>query len=448
MTQIKIEPVTRIESHGRLNLEFHDDGSINRAYFTTPVLRGFEAFLVGAPIERIPWLASRVCGVCPVSHAVSASQAIEKALNVDIPETAKVLREMLVLSQLIDSHALSFVVLSLPDLVPKDDAHSIVDIKSEYPDLFEKGMRLHTIGRSLTATMGGRNVHPVNVRLGGMGANPLMENSLDYSSLLSEAQGIVEIFLDQLKNWFEEKSDFISSIGSVPSNYMALSDNGKVSFTRGQVRLIDSGGQEIAMFDPNVYTDYIKEMTVPETFMKAPFLKSLGPEKGILRVNCLARANVNGSFGTEMADNELKELLNKWGNPLEHSLLSHWVRLIEAIYACERLQVLLDSPDAKRHDTSVPVTAKDGEAAGVLEAPRGTLFHHYAITNGFVTKANLLVATQNNQLAINDALKQSVVFGKEQGLDQDRLIRNCEMVLRAYDPCISCSTHITKVGGD
>ncbi len=447
MTQIRIEPVTRIESHGKLNLEFHEDGTVNRAYFTTPVLRGFEAFLVGSPIERIPWLASRVCGVCPVSHAVNAAQTIEKALKVDIPDTAKALREMLVLSQLIDSHALSFVVLSLPDLVPKQDAHSIVDIKSEYPDLFEKGMRLHTIGRTLTTTLGGRNVHPVNVRLGGMGANPLLERTLDYSSLLSEAQTIIEIFLNQLKIWFDEKEEFVTSVGSIPSNYMALSDEGKVSFISGNVRVVDTSGTEIAAFDPDEYATYIQERTLPETFMKAPYLKRQGPEKGLLRVNCLARSNVNGSFGTEQADSELRELLNKYGNPIEHSMLSHWARLIEAIYASERLQVLLESPEAHSHTTSVPITTNEGEAVGVLEAPRGTLFHHYAITNGFVTKANLIVATQNNQLAINDALKQSVAYGKQQSLHQDELIRNCEMVLRAYDPCISCSTHVSTVGG-
>lgn len=445
MTQIKIEPVTRIESHGRLNLEYLDDGSLQRAYFTTPVLRGFEAFLVGAPIERVPWLASRVCGVCPVSHAVNAAQTIEKALRVEIPETARILREMLVLSQLIDSHALSFVVLSLPDLVLKEDVHSIVDIKSEYPILFEKGMRLHTIGRILTTTFGGRNVHPVNVRLGGMGANPLLGTSLVNTSLLDEARGLLEDFLGELKGWFDEKSDFVSSLGFISSNYMALSDSDKVSFMYGKVRVHDAQGKEIVQFDPDTYRDHLTEMTMPETFMKAPYLKLLGPEKGTLRVNCLARANVNKTYGTSQADQELKELLDKWRRPLEHSLLSHWARLIEAIYACERLEMLLDTTESRGAETSIPITTKDGEAVGVLEAPRGTLFHHYSISNGLVTMANYLVATQNNQLAINDALKQSVSYGSAIGLSQEESVRNCEMVLRAYDPCISCSTHITKL---
>ncbi|MHA1907627.1 MAG: Ni/Fe hydrogenase subunit alpha [Candidatus Thorarchaeota archaeon] len=444
MTEVKIEPVTRIESHGRLNLEYNDDGSVSKAFFTTPVLRGFEAFLSGAPVERVPWLASRICGVCPVSHAVGSAQTIEKALGLQIPEAANLLREMLVLSQLVDSHALSFIVLSLPDLVPKTDYKSVVDIKTAFPDLFEKGLRLHSIGRLMTSNIGGRNVHPVNVRIGGMADNPIAADGLDFRALTDEALALTQEFLGHLKTWFDEQSELISSLGSVKSNYMALSDNGVVSFVRGNVKIVNESGDEISSFNPDQYLDNLAEKTTGDTYMKAPYVKSLGPENGSLRVNCLARSNVNQSFGTSIADQEMSVLRSKWGTPLEHSLLSHWARLIETIYACERLQSLLENPAIKSTDTTVEIALRDGEAVSSIEAPRGTLFHHYSIKNGHIDKANLMVATQNNLLAVNNALTQGLEYSKAQGFEEDRIVRNLEMVLRAYDPCISCSTHMIR----
>ncbi len=444
MTEVKIEPVTRIESHGQLNLEYNDDGSVSKAYFTTPVLRGFEAFLSGAPVERVPWLASRICGVCPVSHAVGSSQTIEKALGLEIPETATILREMLVLSQLVDSHALSFIVLSLPDLIPRTDFKSVVDIKAANPALFEKGLRLHSIGRLMTSNIGGRNVHPVNVRIGGMADNPIAGDGIDFRALTDEALSLTQEFLGHLKTWFDEQTDLVGSLGSVKSNYMALSDNGVVSFVKGNVKVVNETGSEISTFNPDQYLDILAEKAISETYMKAPYLKNLGPETGTLRVNCLARANVNQSYGTSIADHEMSELRSKWGTPLEHSLLSHWARLIEIIYACERLQGLLENPATKGTNTTVEIALKDGEAVSSVEAPRGTLFHHYSIKNGHIEKANLIVATQNNQLAVNQALTQGLEYSKAQGFEEDRVIRNCEMILRAYDPCISCSTHMIR----
>lgn len=447
MSKIEIKPVTRIESHGQLTMEFETDGSPKNAYFSTPVFRGFEAFLAGAPIESIPWLASRVCGVCPVSHAVNAAKTIEKAIGVQIPDTAKVLREMLVLSQLIDSHALSFVVLSLPDLIPRTDMHSIVDIKKEHPDLFEKGITLHSLGRKMTSLIGGRNVHPANVRVGGMGTNPLLHTEFDMKKGLADSLEIGKVFLTTLKEWIGEQEDLVSSLGAIQSNYMALSNKGVVSFTEGSVRCVDANGVEVANFGPDGYQKHLDERIEPHTYMKLPRLLTSGSDD-VIRVNCLARANVNDSYGTPIADQELKELKDRFGSPLQNSLLSHWVRLIELVYACERLETLLNSPASKGTTTSVDAQIVDGEAVGVLEAPRGTLFHHYKIQDGAIAKANLIVATQNNGLVINRALLQTLRTGKEQGLPQDDIVHHCEMVLRAYDPCISCSTHIVQVKED
>ncbi|MGY5852685.1 MAG: Ni/Fe hydrogenase subunit alpha [Candidatus Thorarchaeota archaeon] len=445
MSKITIEPMTRIESHGRLTIETGDDGSPKKAFFSTPILRGFEAFLRGSPVERVPWLASRICGVCPVSHAVTSSKTIEKALSIQIPETAENLRELLVLSQLVDSHALSFVILSLPDLLPNTEAHSVLDVKSAAPDLFEKGMQLHSLGRKMTSTIGGRNVHPANVRIGGMGMNPLLDTSFDFHSAIDESLDIAQVFLSKLKELLDEQSDLVTSLGSIPSYYMGLSDNGKVSFVRGDVKCVAPDGSEYAKFDPNQYLDHLEETIEPHTYMKLPIMKNAGVAQGHLRVNCLARANVNGSYGTSLADAELAELTSKYGNPLEHSLLSHWARLIEVVYACERVKVLLDDPSMNNQDTAVDATMVDGEDVACLEAPRGTLFHHYKIRNGMVDKANLIVATQNNGLAVNRALTRTLEVGIELKRSNDEIIHHCEMVVRAYDPCISCSTHIAEV---
>lgn len=444
MTTIEIEPVTRIESHGRLTMEFDNSGNPVRAFFSTPILRGFEAFLKGAPVERVPWLTSRVCGVCPVSHAVNSAQTLERALGVTVPDTARNLREMLVLAQVIDSHALSFAVLSLPDLVPKDDVHSIVDIKQSFPDLFEKGMKLHTLGRTMTAVLGGRNVHPANVQLGGMSMNPLIQTEVDFSKSISESLEIAKEFLSAVKEWFGEKEEEVKSIGSIQSNYMALSNGGKVSFVQGDVKAINPDGVEFVNFSPDDYLKHLAESTEPHTYMKLPYLKAKGVEAGLLRVNCLARANVNESYGTTIADQELAELHSSWGKPLEHSLLSHYTRLLEVVYACEKLTELLNDPATMKDDTSAPIENLDGAAAGCVEAPRGTLFHDYTIENGHITKANLIVATQNNALAVNRALTETLKLDKSNGVDQDKIVHHCEMVIRAYDPCISCSTHMVR----
>jgi coenzyme F420-reducing hydrogenase alpha subunit len=375
---------------------------------------------------------------------VNASQTLEKAMNIQIPETARVLREMLVLSQLVDSHSLSFVVLSLPDLIPKERHSSVVDIKSAHPDLFEKGITLHTLGRKMTSLLGGRNVHPANVRLGGMCSNPLLDSDFDFQATIGESLEIALVFLDAAKGWLTEQEDAVKSVGVIDSNFMSLSNKGTVSFVDGQVRCVGADGSDLYQFDSNDYMDYLSESIEPHTYMKLPYFTPLGVDDGVLRVNCLARANVNAGYGTPKADQELNELRNKWGQPLKASLLSHWVRLIETVYALERVHALLKTPVAQKAETAVDAETKDGEAVGCLEAPRGTLFHHYALKDGRLTKANLMVATQNNALAVNKALSQTLRDDKQNGLSEEEIIHRCEMVIRSYDPCISCSTHITR----
>ncbi|MBD3190578.1 MAG: hypothetical protein GF308_08030 [Candidatus Heimdallarchaeota archaeon] len=445
MPTIKIKPVTRIESHGSLTIKVDEQGTPVQAFFSTPVLRGFEAFLQGTPIERVPWLASRICGVCPVPHSVNASRTLEKAIKMEITDTAKILREMLVLSQLIDSHALSFVMLSLPDLFPAENIHSINDVRQHSPDLFAKGLRLHSLGRQLTSLLGGRNVHPTNVRVGGMSTNPLLTTSLELPAMIKETIKITQEFLQYCKEWFAQKTDLIKSLGAISSYYMALSDEGSVSFVNGEIKVTGPNGSNYTIFQPDNYLSVLSETTQSHTYMKLPFLKELGSEEGILRVNCLARANVNEQYGTPIANQELRELRASWGKPLEYSLLSHWARLIEIIYACERLEELLVNSASQNDKTAVTADIIDGEAVNCLEAPRGTLFHHYALQGGCVTHANLLVATQNNGLAVNKALSETVKASKIENIGQEELVHRCEMVIRAYDPCISCATHVIQI---
>ncbi|MFX1250835.1 MAG: Ni/Fe hydrogenase subunit alpha [Promethearchaeota archaeon] len=441
----KIEPVTRIESHGQLTLEFDDNGTPLKAFFSTPALRGFEAFLRGAPIERVSWFASRICGVCPIPHAVNATQTLEKALGVTIPKTAGILREMLVLAQIIDSHALSFAFLSMPDLVPKENMHSIRDVQQHFPELVEKGIRLRAIGRMMSNALGGRNVHPVNVRIGGMNVNPLLDSDINFPALIKEALGIAQAFLEHCKEWFSLKSDLITSLGTVKTNYMSLSNEGAVSFLEGQIKIISPDGDDLAVFDPDDYLAYLSETTKSHSYMKLPYLKAQGIDNGIFRVNCLARANVNEKYTTPIANRELQHLRSTWGQPLESSLLSHWARLIEVIYACERFEELLSNPSSKGQELAVSAEITDGEAVGCLEAPRGTLFHHYTIKDGHISKANFIVATQNNGLAVNKALSETVKLDTTNNVNEKEIVHHCEMLIRAYDPCISCSTHVLRV---
>ena len=444
MTTINIKPVTRIESHGQLTLEYDKKGSPIEAYFSTPVLRGFEAFLRGTPIDRVPWLASRVCGVCPVPHSINASQTLEKAIGLKIPKTAKNLRELLLLSQLVDSHTLSFVMLSLPDLVPTDKTSNIVDIKNDYPELFQNGMKLHTIGRKLTSEFGGRNVHPINVRVGGMNINPLNTSDYKFKENVLEARKIIMELLVTCKEWVGSNTESVQNIGSIDTHYMALSNKGTTSFMDGSIKIVDSEGKEFANFDSDDYSTYLNETIKKYTYMKMPYLKDLGEEKGAIRVNCLARSNVNKKFGTPAADKEMQELKSQWQYPFKQSLLSHWVRLIEMLYATERIEALLADPISKKTETAISGEIKDGQATCCLEAPRGTLLHNYIVKNNVIEKANLIVATQNNGLAMNKALSQAMHYGKSNNMSDDQVIHFCEMIIRAYDPCISCATHVVR----
>jgi len=223
---------------------------------------------------------------------------------------------------------------------------------------------------------------------------------------------------------------------------MGLSNDNKVSFVKGPISVL-SLDNKLMSFPSDEYSKHLDEMILPHSYMKLPYLRQKGPQNGIIRVNCLARANVNDHYGTSLADQELQELRNKWGKPLEHSLLSHWVRLIEILYACERLESLLDNNNLKSSKIAVTAEIPKGVHEGVaaIEAPRGTLFHHYKINNNLLTEANFFVATQNNGLAVNKALLETLKIDSANNLSEKEIIHHCEMVIRAYDPCISCSTH-------
>jgi len=443
--EITISPTTRIEGHGKVTVVLDENGNVSDAYFYATEIRGFDYFLRGMEADRLPFIISRICGVCSTAHIIASVEAIESIYHTEITETARKLRELLLMGQIISNHSLVFFFLTLPDfwfpLEEDSSKRNIFQIMREKPDVGRKAINLRRFAADLLDVIGKREVHIFSVIPGGI-INPLKEK--ERVTLLREAETsftIVEEALALGKELFEKNWADFKKAGDYKTYYMALTKNDAINFYGGKIRVIDPEGVTQSEFAPQDYMEYLEEKNYEWTYAKFAYLKKLGWPQGIVQVGPTARMNVNSKATTELANKELEEFKRKFGSPTHATLLFDYARLIDLLYACEKTQGLLRDESLTRTDTRVKVEPRGGKGVGVVEAPRGTLAHQYVLTNdGRLENMKLIIPTQVNNEAINLNVKDAAMEFIHQGEIKPGLLNRIEMVIRAYDPCIKCAT--------
>jgi len=448
--KITIEPITRIEGHGRITIHLNEEGKVDHSFFHVDEFRGLEKFTEGRPYFEMPQITQRICGICPVSHHLASAKACDGVARVEPPRPAKLLRELLHMGQFVQSHGMHFFHLAAPDLVLGFDAdpaiRNVFGIIGANPELALKAVNLRRWGQQIIQRLGGKRVHPNFAVPGGVNA-PL--SSKDRDEILAEFDtmvGIAKVAVSIGKDWLGSNKELASMFASFPSNYMGLVDmEGGLQLYDGEIRVKDAEGDFVAQFKTDHYLSYIAEHVESWSFLKYPYLRKLGWPGGTYRVGPLGRLNVADKIGTPLANEELKLFKQiNGGKPVEGSLYYHYARLIELVYALERVAQLLDDPDIMSNDIRMYPTHTQlpGQGVGVIEAPRGTLFHDYGTDeNGQLTRVNLIVATGNNNWAMqtaSDLVAKAFVDGTKL---TEGMLNRVEAAIRCYDPCLSCATH-------
>ena len=441
---ITIDPVTRIEGHGKVVITLDNAGKVSEAYFQTVEFRGFEKFCEGRMIWEMPTLTSRICGFCPVSHHLASVKACEAVLGATPPPAAVRLRELMLMGQFIQSHALHYYFCAIPDFLgvePKDrNAFAMLRSNSEAA---QRAVRLRKIGQDIVDRVGGGRLHPVTCIPGGL-TKPL--SYLDRVELLKGVvvgQRLAKQAVENVKSLYTGNKDTFQQFASFATPYLGLSENGELRLYEGQLRVVDETGQLLAECAAADYATLLEESADPRSWTKAVFLKSRGRAEGSYRVGSLARLNAAEKISTPLAHAELLELKQLGGGkPVQASLFYHYARIIELLYAMERASELLRDPEILSEEVRVPVPRRGGEGVGVVEAPRGTLIHHYkASEDGRVTHVNLVVSTAQNKTAMDRSITSVAQSIAESGAIDEAQLNTVEMAIRCYDPCLSCSTH-------
>jgi NAD-reducing hydrogenase large subunit len=442
---ITIDPVTRIEGHAKITIQLDDAGGVRDAHFHVTQMRGFEKFCEGRPFSEMPSLMARICGICPVSHLIASAKACDALMAVNIPPTAVKLRRILNLAQIAQSHALSFFYLSAPDLLLGMDAppaeRNLFGIAAKHPQLARDGVSLRKYGQQIIELLGGKRIHPGWVVPGGVNAPLTEDHRTQILAMIPDALTIACRTLEWYRTTIASFPEEIASFANMPTLFMGLTNADKtLEMYDGMIRFIDPQfhqvGNDFAVKD---YQQYIGEGVEPYSYLKSPYYKAMGYPEGIYRVGPLARLNIAERCGTPLADGELDAFRRLDTNSSFHY---HYARLIEILYCFEEIDRLLHEPDIL--DTHVRAHAGPNShvGIGVSEAPRGTLMHHYEIDdNGLITRANLIIATGHNNLAMNQGVLQ-VAKRFITGSDiTDGMLNRVEAVIRTFDPCLSCSTH-------
>lgn len=446
--KITIEPVTRIEGHAKVTIHMKPDGNVEHAYLHVNEFRGFEKFCEGRMVFEMPTITPRICGICPVSHHLAAAKAGDELYGSPAPRPAQLLRELMHMGQIIQSHGMHFFELAGPDLLLGFDAdpavRNVVGLIQANPELTLKAVNLRKYGQEIINTLGGRRIHPVFAVPGGVNKALKREERDTILAGLDETIATIQLGIQIFKGWAAKNREDIEKFAVFPTGYLGLVKPGNThELYDGDVRLVDSAGQLLEHFDSRRYLDYIAEHVESWSYLKFPYYKKLGYPGGVYRVGPLGRLNASERMATPLADAELKvfKALNG-GKPVENTLYYHYARLIEALYAAENVRVLCE--DADILSTDILNTRQDfrGEGVGVIEAPRGTLWHHYwANPNGQLTRVNMIVATGNNNWAMSkavDSVAKTYINGQQ---IREGLLNRVEAAVRAYDPCLSCSTH-------
>ncbi len=446
--RIVIDPVTRIEGHAKITIHLDDAGQVADARFHVAEFRGFEAFCQGRPFWEMPGITARICGICPVSHLLASSRAGDALLSVTIPLAAARLRRLMNLAQILQSHALSFFHLSAPDLLLGMDSdpskRNIFGLIAAEPDLARRGIRLRQLGQEVIEALGGKKIHPAWSVPGGV-REPLRAEARDaILSRIPEALSTLQTALIRFKDLLDRFQQECETFGNFPTAYLAMiGPNGLWEHDDGQVRVIDSYGTVLVdALDLARYQEVLGESVQSDSYLKSPYVRTLGFPAGLYRVGPLARLNVCERMGTPLADRELQEYRQRGGRIVQSSFWYHYARLIEMLASVESMQQLLGDPLLLSTRLRAEAGINCTEGVGVAEAPRGTLFHHYQVDeNGLIQKVNLIIATGQNNLAMNQSMVQIARHYVRGAELSDGVLNRLEAGIRAFDPCLSCSTH-------
>lgn len=446
----EIKVLTRVEGHAKVTLVLDEKGNLEDARFHVLEFKGFEKFMQGRILFDAPRITTRVCGICPVSHHLASVKACEDLLSVEIPQTAKLLRELMHMGQFIHSHALHFFFLAAPDFILGADtppqSRNVLGLLKADPELVKKAIKIRKFGQDLIELLGGKAIHPVTAIPGGM-SKGLSKN--DQERLLKELKELIPLFEEVLyicNSNLLQQSEFITNFAVIDTNFLGLIKNDGLELYDGQIRANDSDNNNIFDISSNDYFKYISEHIEPWTYLKFPYLKGIGWPKGIYRVGPLARLNICDGISTPKAHAELHNFRRIYGHPAKQTLAYHHARLVELLYAFERAEEILNDPDVYSENIRVKVKKVAGEGIGVVEAPRGTLIHHYkSDSNGKLTDVNLIVATVNNNPSINKAIKEAALGLVKDGKIAESDLNKIEMTVRAFDPCLTCAAHSTNM---
>ncbi len=459
MKTVTIDPITRLEGHGKITIFLNEQGDVENAYLQIPELRGFEQFVRGRRAEDMPQITSRICGVCPVAHHFASTKALDAAFNVEPPAAAHKLRELMNCGYFIYDHLLHFYYLGGPDFIvgpeaPKKQRNILGVIEKAGLDIGKQVIQHRAYGQQITSILGGKATHPVCGLPGGVSKGVSKEEVTEIKDKVKSCISFAEFTLNLFHDIVLQNHDYVTLIKSDPyqlSTYnMGLVDkNNKVNFYDGMIRVTDPEGKEFLKFPAKEYAEHIDEHVEAWSYMKYPYLKKIGwngltdgKDSGIYRVGPLGRLNAADGMATPRADKEYKKMYETLGGkPVNSTLAYHWARLIELLYAAERADELINDPEITA--TKIRNTiGEPGEGIGVVEAARGTLIHQYTLSKqGLIEQANMIVATTNNAGAITMSVRDAAKGMIKKGLVSEGILNKIEMAFRAYDPCFGCATH-------
>jgi len=464
--KITIDPITRLEGHGKIEIFLNDHGDVERAILQVPELRGFEQFSVGRPVEEMSRITPRICGVCPTAHHMAAGKAADAVFGVEPTATARKLRELVYNAFYVEDHTLHFFFLGGPDFVvgpqaPAAERNILGVIGKVGAEIGLKVIRMREDIREIMAYLGGKSIHPVCCLPGGVSKGLDEEHRLRFLETARAAVDFAEFALQIFNDVVLKNKTYVDIVVGeaykIKTYYMGLVNaKNQVEFYDGDIRVVDPDGREFAKFKPADYLDHIAEHVEPWTYVKFPFLKNVGwkgfvegNDSGVYRVAPLARLNVADGMQTPRAQKHHDMMYDVLGGkPVHNTLAFHWARLIEALQAAEKMVELLEDPAITGTDLRNLPTRKPKEGVGIVEAPRGVLIHHYKSDDrGLVTAANLIVATIGNAAAINMSIEKAAKAYIKGGQVSEGLLNMAEMAFRPYDPCHGCGTHAWPGGG-
>ena len=451
---ITIQPVTRIEGHAKITVQLDDAGNVAESLVQVVETRGFEKFCIGRPAEEMPRITTRICGVCPWSHHLASAKTTDDLFGVEIPSAGKKLRELCNSIAFCEEHILHFYFLAAPDFVMGPDAdysvRNVIGIAKANPELGRKVVRVRHLAGKMLEVLAGKSIHPTAAVPGGF-SKPLLEGEKeDLKKMAEEVLDLAKFSIKFAKeDLFPKYLDTVQTLGVIKTGFLGtVTDDGTMDLYDGKLRMMQpDGSYEDFAYDQ--YTDYISEHVEPWTYLKFPYMKKAGKldmdldnPVGVYRTNTLARMNVVDKISTPLAQAELEYFRKEFGRPAQQTLLYNWARLIELLYNAEHVVDLLNDPEITSTDTRKKVEPRAARAIGCVEAPRGTLIHEYETDEkGMITDVNLIVGTTHNNAPINMSVKRTAIDLIKDGKYDQGILNRLEMAIRAYDPCLSCSTH-------